>query len=490
LRVVLINPNARGQSRLMLPVPPLGVTTLAAMARARGHAVEVWDQFAARESAAAVAARLAREPVDLVGFSVLTPAEPMVREVVWLYRLQGGTARVVLGGVHATVFHRELVDAGIADVVVRREGEGPFGGLLAALESGRPLGEVAGLTFRDAGRTVATDDAEQLRDIDALPVPAWDLVREGLDVYAQAPSLGLYGRSLPILASRGCPRRCSFCGQEIFHKGVRVRGLDSVIAEIDALGTKHGAKNFVFLDANFPVSRGHGHRFCDALIASGLHRAMGWSTELKVDLVDRDLLFHMREAGCRNVEYGFEVGSETVLEATDKGTRVEHALEAMRLTKETGIHAFGLFMIGLPGETTKDVWRTFRLARRLDCEMAKFNITIPYPGTALFERHRAELLARFDPETYNAWFVSDDPERKVTVVPGGLSAERLLLLQRLLMFGYYLRPRVLLRHLRRRSLSPAHVLMGLGFLVQGLTRGIAGVLRAPVRRLTRAGRPA
>jgi radical SAM superfamily enzyme YgiQ (UPF0313 family) len=486
VRVVLINPGARGHSRLMLPVPPLGVTMLAAMAEARGHEVQVWDQFAAGDSAAAVASRLAREPVDLIGLSVLTPAEPMVREIAWLYRLNGGKGRIVLGGVHATVFHRELVDAGIADVVVRREGEGPFAELLDALSAGRPLGGVAGLTFRDGG-TVATDDAEQLKDIDALPVPAWHLVREGLDVYAQAPSLGLYGRSLPILASRGCPRRCSFCGQEIFHKGVRVRRVESVIAEIEVLGRRHGARNFVFLDANFPVSRGHGHRFCDALIAAGLHREMGWSTELKVDIVDRDLLFHMREAGCRNIEYGFEVGSETVLAATDKGTRVEHALAAMRLTREAGIHTFGLFMIGLPGETARDIGRTFRLARRLDCEMVKFNITIPYPGTALFEQHRAELLSRFDPETYNAWFVGDDPARTVTVVPGGLSPERLLLLQRLLMFGYYLRPRVLLRHLRRRSLSPAHVLMGLGFLVEGVLRGIAGVLRRPLRRV---GRPA
>lgn len=472
MRIVFINPDTGGRHRLMLPVPPLGLASLAAVAKERGHHVEVWDQFAYPESSDSLTDRLLHHKADLVGISCLTPAEPTSRRIIELYRKKGGKGLTVLGSVHPTVFHEELIRSDACDLIVRREGEGPFADLLDALVAGAALDSVRGITFRNGEEVVVTEDHDLVRDIETLPFPAWEATAGGIAVYSQVPTLGLHGLTLPILGSRGCPKRCSFCGQDIFHRGMRVRSVDHIIDEAAYLKERFGIKYFVFLDANFPMSRKYGLRFCRRMIERGLHEKLKWSTEISVNIVDRELLSKMAEAGCVNIEYGFEVGSQDILNATKKGTDLSMALNAMRWTKEAGIHTFGLFMIGLPGERPRHVLRTLRFAMKLDCNVVKFNIAIPYPGCELFDQHRDELLRNFDPETYNSWFQSSDPSRIVTIVPGGMSSNTQLLLQRLMLLVYYLRLRIVWKHIRKKTLIPSDYVEGARFLFGGLAEAL------------------
>ena len=464
----------------MMPIPPYSIASLAAIARQKGHEVEVWDQFATRERIDLLTDRLIENGPDLVGISCLTPSEPYARRIIQQYREKGGKGATVLGGVHPTVFHRELIEQGACDIVVRREGEGPFGDLLDAHEKGAQVERVKGITFRKNGEVVATEDHAPVGDLDALPVPAWECLTQGIEIYGEAPTLGLYGSILPILGARGCPFRCTFCGQEVLYPGVRTRSVHNIIEEIRYLRERFGLKNFVFLDANFPLSRKQGMTFCDAMIESGLAGELRWSAEVAVSMVDREMIHKMAEAGCRNIEYGFEVGSPEILEQTRKGTTIEQAVEAMQWTKEAGIHVFGLFMIGLPGETPGHIRQTLRLAVRLDSDIAKFNVTVPYPGSALFEDYREELMRDFDPETFNPWFQSDDPGRKVSTVPGGMSANKLLFYQRAMMLLYYVRPRMILKHIRQKTLRPAHFLMGIRFLFGGLFESVRKIVHEAV----------
>lgn len=470
MKVVLINPDSGGRSPLMSPIPPYAAAALAAIARRRGHRVEVWDQFATRQGDQTLIDRLLAAGADMVGVSCLTPAYPTVRRILEGFRARGGKALTVLGGVHPTVFHREIAAEDWCDLIVRREGEETFDRLLSAIENGLPWEAVDGLTFRHAETVVTTPDRAGIADLDALPIPAWDTLTDGLDHYRAAPTLALYGLTLPLLGARGCPMRCTFCGQEIFHHGVRRRSVANIIAEIQELRRSVGMNNFVFLDANFPTGHAFGLAFCEALHQAGLVGEMNWSAEVAVSLIDRELIERLAEAGCRNIELGIEVGDPDILAQTRKGTTIAQARDAVRWCKDAGIHTFGLFMIGLPGEGPRHWRRTFRLARELDCDIVKFNIAVPYPGSQLFEQHRAELLRNFDPETYNSWFHSTDPHRRLTVVPGGPSAAQLLRWQRLLMLAYYARPRLVWRHLRNKTLRPSDLLKGVAFLVAGLAR--------------------
>jgi radical SAM superfamily enzyme YgiQ (UPF0313 family) len=422
----------------------------------------------------------------VVGVSCVTPAVPTAERLLRGYRLLGGTGRTVLGGIHPTLFHREMMEQGVCDVIVRREGEAVFSELLAALETGAPLAGVRGLTFRDGGEIVATEDHALVRDIDALPVPAWETVEGGVGRYSEYPWLGLYGRTLQVLASRGCPFHCLHCGQEIFSKPFRRRTAANVVAEIRVLVERFTVRNVAFIDANFPVNRTLGMEFCDALLESGLAPGLGWSTEVAVKLVDRELLRRMAEAGCRTVEYGFEFGSPEVLERTGKGTTIAQALDASRWARESGILVHGLFLMGYPEERPRHFLNTLRLAMKLDCDTAKFNVVVPYPGSDLFARNREALLREFDPETYNPWFQSDDPARTLTVVPGGLSARSLLFWQRVLMFLYYVRPRIVWRHLRSDNLRLRDMVFGALFLTGGLLRSAwrATALRRSARPVT------
>ena len=472
MNVVLINPNFVGRNRLMPAVPPYALASLAAIAKRHGHAVEIWDAFSTREAPESVVARLIARRPDVVGVSCITPAFPTAERLLRAYRDGGGKGVTVLGGIHPTVFHREMIEQGACDVVVRREGEAVFGELLAALDAGAPLAGVRGLTFRDGSEVVATDDHALIPDIDELPVPAWETVEGGVGRYDKFPWLGLYGPLLQVLASRGCPFRCLHCGQEIFFKfkPFRKRSAFNVVAEIRFLVERFTIRNVGFIDANFPASKSIGMEFCDALLESGLAPGLGWATEVAGKLVDRELLRRMAEAGCRTIEYGFEFGSPEVLERSGKGTTIQQSLDAARWAREAGLRVNGFFLMGYPEERPRHFLKTLRLAMKLDCALVKFNIVVPYPGSDLFAQNREVLLRVFDPETYNPWFQSDDPSRTLTVVPGGLPARTLLFWQRILMFLYYVRPRMIWRYLWGDNLRTPDMVSGAKFLAGGLLR--------------------
>lgn len=470
MRVTLVHPgvdyrrSAGALGRFLSPVPLLGIAQLAAGLEAAGHSVEVIDQFAEGLPPEALVDRIAAFRPGIVGFSVLTPNMGAVKEVLPGLRARVG-AKVVLGNIHATRFHRELCARGEADVCARGEADETLPELVAAMERGGDLASVRGISFRTpGGEVVTTPPREAVRDIDSLPEPAWHLF--DLALYSRDPMTASRRPVVPVQSSRGCAYSCDFCAQGEVFPGVRQRRIERVVDEMEGVADRLGVRDFGFIDAYFPLSRRQGLAFCAELRRRGLERRFTWIGETRVDKVDPELLREMAACGCRLLMYGIEAGDEFVLKESNKRTEVRQARDAVRWTKEAGILAMGLFIMGLPGDTRESCLRTAAFARELGLDIAKFNAAVPYPGSPFYERYRATPGAvdpLEEPERFSSWQLTG---KGPVWAPPGMTTRELSWLQRSAMLRFYARPALVRQALARRSIDPADMLAGASALLR------------------------
>jgi radical SAM superfamily enzyme YgiQ (UPF0313 family) len=157
--------------------------------------------------------------------------------------------------------------------------------------------------------------------------------------------------------------------------------------------------------------------------------------------------------------YGFEVGNQKILESLKKKTYLNQAKTAMKLTKRAGINTLGLFMLGMPGETKLTCEETIRFAKELDCDIAKFNLAVPYPGSELFEDYKFKVGGKQeDWEKFIGW--NDWSGVGPLYIPNGMSAQELVHLQRKAMFQFYVRPKIILRHIIKGTISFENLMCG------------------------------
>jgi len=195
------------------------------------------------------------------------------------------------------------------------------------------------------------------------------------------------------------------------------------------------------------------------MIRRKLHKKVKWCTETRVDKVSRKLLQAMKEAGAHLIMYGVEVGNQKVMDSLNKGVLVEQAMAAFRETRKAGILSQGLFILGLPGETIQTCNETIKFAKALDCDLAKFNIAMPYPGSRFFEDYK-KMHSMDNPEKFTSWSDWGDSSGELIYTPQGMDSSSLRNLQRKAMLEFYVRPKVILRHIFRGSITYGNILYG------------------------------
>ncbi len=463
MKVLLINPNAtlversRKLQTFLTPILPLGIASIGSTLEKAGHEVEAVDQFANKMPGQELLAWIKKFSPDVIGFSCITPVMTNVKALSRSIR-DFSRAKIVLGNIHPTIFTDEVLLDGTADIVVRGEGELSMLETVNALAQGSGLYGVEGISFLDGGKVVRNPDRAVIEDLDTLAYPAWHLFE--LDLYKYTPQALIHDElGMPIMGSRGCYHRCVFCAQDKVYKGVRFRKNAEIVKELEYMHERFNARYFGFLDSCFPFSQEEGIDFCRRLKSSGLHKKIRWCTETRVDMVNEELLSEMKEAGLHLLMLGLESGNQEVLNRIGKGTTLEQARKAMKAVKRLKIFTLGLFMLGLPGETRSSSEDTIRFAKEVDCDVTKFNLTIPYPGSRLFDSiYKGKEVP--DPEKFNPWYDWAEDQGSLLYVPEGMEQRELLNLQRKAMFEFYCRPRVILRYL-------AHTRMGIRKLFYG-----------------------
>ena len=382
--------------------PSLGILSLAAFVRDRGFTVDVMDGNLENLDTPMILQRIqmqtmGEEGYRFIGISVTTASIYEGERIAGGCRKFFPGAYIVVGGPHAGALPEETLNCPHFDLCVRGEGEYP---LLALLE-GTPFEEIPGVFYRKGDAIIGNPSPPRIKDLDALPLPAYDLV----PMTRSRPFIGQFvglRKMVPatlILASRGCIGHCTFCSKG-FAPGVAYKSPKRLWEEILLLKEEYGFQHFVFYDDTFTSNKKLVEEFCDLLSSSKVQ--ITWTCSSRADCVDLELLKRMRNAGCTQVLYGTESFSDEVLASIRKRTTVQKNIDAIRWTREAGMLVRVAIMIGNPADTIHTLKHNIRMLKRLMPDMIQVTITTPLPGSQMFQQGKEEgALLTTDWTKYN-----------------------------------------------------------------------------------------
>jgi radical SAM superfamily enzyme YgiQ (UPF0313 family) len=358
-------------------MPPLGLAWIAAVLEQDGHDVSVLDAHAERLDIERIGSLIdSQGKPDIVGITATTALIANALEIARIVRIKCSNARIILGGVHPTVLPEEVLGEPAVDIVVRGEGEHT----MCDLATEKALDQIEGISYREGHTIRHTPDRPLIKDLDTLPFPAYH--RLPMRKYHPAAGASKRQPAISMLATRGCPGRCTFC-YRIFGPRLRVRSGFKVAEEVKYLQENFGIREICFYDDTFTMAKKQVYAFCKALEEMEIN--LTWVCFSRIDSVDEDLLRCMKQAGCHQILYGVESASPEILRNIGKRANPELAEYQIQLTKKVGIDVRISLMFGNPGETEETMQRTLEYAIRVDPDVAMFNITTPFPGTDMFD---------------------------------------------------------------------------------------------------------
>lgn len=366
---------------------PLGVALLAAYVREQlGMDVVVCDTtFDPRLER--IEAFLDAEKPEFVGVGMSTL---MLGEGLAAARMaKERGARVFVGGPHPTVDPESMLTKPFVDAAVIGEGEDTTVDLLRSWLGGETVA-IEGAWVRLPDGSVAKSKVRAgIRDLDKLPLPAWDLVDMPayIAAWGQLDTFRPGLRGVNLIASRGCPYECSFCQpvlDAMFGKKLRARTPGSVVAEIVELHRRYAIEGFWFTDDTFTTNRKWVMEFCRLLGETGLE--LYWGCTTRANLIAPELMRTMAAVGLRKVGIGMESATERIREEVyHKGVSAEAIEHTVRVAHESGVHTLLFLMLGAPGETRREMMQTIETATRLPADEASFSLFVPIPGTDLHQ---------------------------------------------------------------------------------------------------------
>lgn len=353
---------------------------------------------------------VARLPPDtaIVGFSSMFSAEwVLLRRLIEQVRARFPTALLVGGGEHFTALPDYcLRDCPALDVIVKGEGEVTFLALLEAWQGG-DISEVSGIALRAADGTCRDNGGlPRMREIGHLPWPHWPpgyLER----FWAAGKSYGIRTeRDIPLLATRGCPYRCTFCSSpQMWTTRYVMRDVDDIIAEIKYYIEHYAITSFQLYDLTAFTRRRWTLEFCQRLAAENLGVRWSLPSGTRSEVLDDEILALLKSTGCDYVAYAPESGSPTTLARIKKRVRLARMERSIRAARRAGLTVRTNLIIGFPDESRREIFETIRFGLRmavLGVDEVPFFIFSAYPGTAIFN----ELLIRGEVELNDAYFLS------------------------------------------------------------------------------------
>ncbi len=411
-------------------MPPLGLAYVAGTLEHAGHRVTVVDAvgsapgsfFAAgrmRARGLAPAEIVAQVPSDvaLIGVSTMFSSYwPMVRTIIAALRERFPDRPIVLGGEHGTGLPALCLEQTSLDAIVMGEGEETALELADAIAAGRPLDAIQGLAFRRrtdrGGEIVVNPRRSRMRGIDDIPPPAWHLFDVEAYIRTNQPHGASRGRFMPMLATRGCPFQCTFCtSPQMWTQLWLPRSPARVVDEIERYMRTYGATDFQFEDLTAVVRKDWILAFCDELLRRGLTITFQLPSGTRSEAIDAECARRMKAAGCHEFAFAPESGDPRVLKAIKKQVNLPHMFESAAAAMAAGINVGCFFILGLPQDDYRSVFRTYRAAARcawMGFSNVNFSAFSPQPSTEEFRTLQQRGLIRLDDEYFLSLFEFQD----------------------------------------------------------------------------------
>ena len=392
--------------------PHLGLLALAAVAELSGHTVQIFDPKRLIKSGAlkygpalyeSVALELLKQRPDAVGFTTLGCSFLFAVNVAALLKKREPELPVLLGGPHATMLHRQILERFRQfDVIVRYEADEILPDVLGHLET-RSFDNIPGLSWRGSkSRLHFNQGTPKVENLDSLPLVNYDhypVAELGLDL-------------LRIEAGRGCPFLCTFCSTaSFFQRSFRLKSAGRLVTELDLLHEQYGFSDFKLDHDLFTVNKRKILEFCEAV----KDRNYRWRVSARIDCVDKELLDSMAKAGCDGLYFGIETGSARMQEIAKKRLKLDQVEPILSVCKRLGIETTASFITGYPEESKEDLADTLDLLSRVfdsSC-LTQLHMLAPEPGTPIFEQLGDKLEYDGYAGPYNAFLIDQNDERLV-----------------------------------------------------------------------------
>jgi len=386
LDILFVNPPEKtldfeGMKRENLP--PLGLAILAAQMEKMGYAADIVDCVIEEMSFDDFVAFVGKRKPRVVGITGASMNRFDSYEAMRMIKEAYPEITVLYGGVHATFVPEDsLKEHRCIDYVVRGEAEVSLTNLMDAILNDKPTDNILGISYMRGDKVVHNPDQPFVENLDDIPFPAWHLLK--MDRYVTILNF-IRERAGAIIASRGCPVKCTFCSTgKMWGKSNRYRSPENVMDEIEILINQYDAKAIFFEDDTLTLSP----KFVYALCAEMKKRNMyfPWQCHIRANCITKELLQTMKDAGCYYISFGVESGSPKVLKQIKKGITLEHVERTIAWCEEIGIYVKCFFILGLEGETPADVQLTLKLLKELKKRVGSISLytgAMILPGTTL-----------------------------------------------------------------------------------------------------------
>ncbi len=410
MRITLIHPpvyiNKNGLTALR-PSLPLGLAYIAAVLRGDGHQLTVVDALGAAPERMIPEGdiwRLGLTPVEIVQripadtqaiglTSMWSYSWPIVRELLHAVRERFPRVPIVCGGEHFTAVPELSMQQAPIDCIVLGEGEETALALFRALElaQGNPpdLSAVAGVLYRHADGTLQQNPRrDRIRNLDEIPWPAWDLFDvAAYDEHRLVTGIH-YGRTVPILATRGCPYQCTYCSSPgMWTTKWFARDPEDVADEIEHYVREYGASNFPFQDLTAILKRDWVVKFTQEILSRGLRVTWQLPAGTRSEIIDEEVARLLVASGCRSLNFAPESGSERTRKHMKKMLTDEKLFRAVRASVRNGLNVGCFLVLGYPTDEAEDMRATVRMIRRLawaGVDDVSAGFFFPLPNTEIY----------------------------------------------------------------------------------------------------------
>lgn len=393
------------QWKFKQPYPPLGTLQAAAVIRESGFEVSLFD-VALRSDPQSVKQELDKTHPDFFviyddGFNYLTKmCLTVMREAAFTMAklAKEKKATVIICSSDSSDHYEKYLNNGI-DYVVRGEGEETLKELLNSLSKNQSVENILGIAFLKNGKVMMNSARPVLRDLDELPIPAWDLI--DVELYKKIWQKYHGHFSLNIATTRGCPYKCNWCAKPIYGNRYNSRSPEKVVNEIEFLLKTFRPDHLWMCDDIFGLKPKWIEQFGDLVQFKNLK--FKYKIQSRVDLLsDEETVKALANSGVETVWVGAESGSQKILDAMDKGTTIEEIKKATALLKKYKIRAAYFLQFGYSGETKEDIHSTLKMVLEQMPDEIGISVSYPLPRTKFFENVKTQLKEKQN------WTDSDD----------------------------------------------------------------------------------
>lgn len=427
-RALLINPSffrtyGGNEGGIAFPVyPVLGIASIAGEVLRRGHEVEFLDLSYRAYDAELVRQEVRRYRPDVVGITATTPLANQLRDLSYAIKDVSADIVTIAGGPHPAALPEQTLRQSALDLVCAGEGDT----VVADLLDGTAWADIGGLYWQDRsagdGACTCSGPSGLSDDLDDLALPAWEIYpREGNERVTK-----LIARDKPVTTvefSRGCIYSCDFCASKnTLGRGYRKKSPERCADEMERL-ERLGFREAILVDDIFTSDVDWASQVCEEIVKRKLKIHWSCTNGIRVDSATPELFGLLKAAGCYRLYFGLESGNEEVLKAFGKGGRatLDRAVEATQMARKAGLEPNGYFMVGLTGDTEASMQETIDFAKKVELDMMKCGICVPFPGTPMFqelaEQRRIKTLDWDQYTVYNdAESLFDHPELEWDVI--------------------------------------------------------------------------